>query len=372
MSGRTAIVMGEQLLAYDLGPTHPLRPERLKVALALMNSYGIGSSVDLLQPRTASPEELLLFHSEDYLSKVQEYSRRGYGFLDLGDTPAFKGCFEATSWVVGASLRAVEAIMADQVDHAFNLSGGLHHAYPDRASGFCIFNDPAICISFLKKNYGVKRTAYIDVDAHHGDGVMYGFYSDPSVLNVDLHEDGRCLFPGTGFHNEIGDGEAEGLKINVPLPPQTNDELYLEAFARTVPPSVRRYKPEVILFQSGADSHRDDPLTHLSITVRTYSEVATTLHRLAHEVCRGRILVFGGGGYRLANVARCWTSVLSAFTQTRLPTIIPADWREYYRSISGEEAPTVLFEPEERTNDETRHEVAKILSDLKKMTCIGE
>lgn len=371
MSGQTALVNGDELQTYDFGPTHPLKPERIRVALALMKSYDLLSSVPTLRPRLATDKELLLFHSETYLKKVREYSRRGYGLLDAGDTPAFRGCYEAASWVAGASLVATEAVMKGTITHAFNLSGGLHHAYPERASGFCIFNDPAICISFLKKNYGIERVAYVDIDAHHGDGVMYGFYRDPSVLNVDLHEDGRYLFPGTGSQEEIGEGDASGLKINIPLPPQTTDEIYLEAFQEVVPSAIRRYSPELILLQSGADSHRGDLLSHLSITAKAYHEVASGIHDLAHEFCEGRAVVFGGGGYRLSNVARCWTSVLSAFSQTKLPNDLPSDWRDNYRSIADEEAPTLLMEPPSRSTEEARQKVAEVISELKKRTLAG-
>jgi acetoin utilization protein AcuC len=368
VSGQTAIVNGDELQTYDFGPAHPLKPERISVALALMKSYDLLSSVPTLRPRLATDKELQLFHSEAYLNKVRDYSRRGYGLLDAGDTPAFRGCYEAASWVAGASLVAAKAVMKGNFSHTFNLSGGLHHAYPERASGFCIFNDPAICISFLKKNFGIKRMAYIDIDAHHGDGVMYGFYGDTSVLDIDLHEDGRYLFPGTGSQEEIGEGDASGLKINVPLPPQTTDEIYLEAFEKIVPPAIRRYSPELILLQSGADSHRGDLLSHLALTAKAYYEAASRIHDLAHEFCEGRVVVFGGGGYRLSNVARCWTSVLSAFTQTKLPNDLPSDWRDDYRSIAGEEAPTLLMEPQSRSTMEARQNVAEIISELKRKT----
>jgi len=371
MIGRAAIMTSDNLEAYDLGPNHPLRPERLKIAFALMKSYGLMPSVSLLPSRIAEPAELFLFHTKEYVEKVKEYSKRGYGLLDMGDTPAFKGCYEATSWVVGSSLAAVEAVMNGTADHAFNFSGGLHHAHPDRASGFCIFNDPAVCIAFLKKKYSLKRIAYIDLDAHHGDGVMYGFYSDPSVLDIDLHEDGHYLFPGTGFADETGEGDAKGLKINVPLPPKTGDALYLEAFERIVPPSIMRYKPEIILLQSGADSHRNDPLTHLSITVRSYGEAASKIHELAHRVCGGKVVVCGGGGYNLANAARCWTTVMATFTQSKIPEVIPNYWREYYRSVLGREAPQFLTDPEEKTSDYVRREVAGTLDQLEKSTCIS-
>ena len=371
MTGKTAIVNGEQLHNYNLGDDHPLRPERLKITLALAKNYELMSSVNILTPRLAKIEELLLFHTEEYVNKVKEYSRRGYGLLDDGDTPAFSGCFEITSWIVGASLLGIESIIKGEADHVFNFSGGLHHAHPNKASGFCIFNDPALCISVLKKKYGLKRIAYIDIDAHHGDGVMYGFYNDPSVLNIDFHEDGRYLFPGSGFSSEIGEGKAKGLKINVPLPPNVNDGLYLEAFHRIVPDALRFYEPEIILLQSGADSHKGDPLTHLSITVKTYSEIATWLHKFVHEMCCGKIMIFGGGGYLLSNVARCWVKVLSVFLERELSAKIPDQWRKYYESLTQYPSPTIMNEQEEKfLNQKELNEIRRILDKLEETTCV--
>ena len=373
VTSKTAVVIGEELRQYDLGANHPLRPERLKIALALAKNYELISSVDILTPRLAKFEELLLFHTAEYVNKVKEYSRLGYGLLDAGDTPAFSGCFEITSWIVGASLVGIEAIINGKADHAFNFSGGLHHAHQDKASGFCIFNDPAVCISVLKKKYGVKRIAYIDIDAHHGDGVMYGFYNDPSVLDIDFHEDGRYLFPGSGFSNEIGEGKAKGLKINIPLPPKVNDKLYLEAFHRIVPAALRSYEPEIILLQSGADSHKGDPLAHLSITVKTYSEIASWLHKFVHEMCSGKIMIFGGGGYLLSNVARCWVKVLSVFLEKELSTTIPDEWQKYYESLTHDEAPNTMNEEEEKfLNQKAVDEMRLILDELEVNTCINK
>lgn len=372
VAGKTAVVIGEQLREYDLGAKHPLRPERLKIALALAKNYELISSVDILTPRLAKFEELLLFHTAEYVNKVKEYSRLGYGLLDAGDTPAFSGCFEITSWVVGASLVGIEAIINGKADHVFNFSGGLHHAHPGKASGFCIFNDPAVCISILKKKYGIKRIAYIDIDAHHGDGVMYGFYNDPSVLDIDFHEDGRYLFPGSGFSNEIGEGKATGLKINIPLPPNVNDKLYLEAFYRIVPAALRSYEPEIILLQSGADSHKGDPLTHLSITVKTYSEIASWLHKFVHEMCFGKIMIFGGGGYLLSNVARCWVKVLSVFLEKELSATIPDEWQKYYESLTHDEAPNSMNEEEEKfLNQKAVDEMRLVLDELEVTTCVN-
>jgi acetoin utilization protein AcuC len=373
VTSKTAVVIGEELRQYDLGGNHPLRPERLKIALALAKNYELISSVDILTPRLAKFEELLLFHTVEYVNKVKEYSRLGYGLLDAGDTPAFSGCFEITSWIVGASLVGIEAIINGKADHVFNFSGGLHHAHQDKASGFCIFNDPAVCISVLKKKYGIKRIAYIDIDAHHGDGVMYGFYNDPSVLDIDFHEDGRYLFPGSGFSNEIGEGKAKGLKINIPLPPNVNDELYLEAFHRIVPAALRSYEPEIILLQSGADSHKGDPLAHLSITVKTYSEIALWLHKFVHEMCYGKIMIFGGGGYMLSNVARCWVKVLSVFLEKELSEKIPDEWQKYYESLTHDQAPKTINEQEEEFLNQKRiNEIRLILDELEETTCVNK
>jgi len=372
VAGKTAVVIGEQLREYDLGANHPLRPERLKIALALAKNYELISSVDILTPRLAKFEDLTLFHTAEYVNKVKEYSRLGYGLLDAGDTPAFSGCFEIASWIVGASLVGIEAVINGKADHVFNFSGGLHHAHPGKASGFCIFNDPAVCISYLKKKYGIKRIAYIDIDAHHGDGVMYGFYNDPSVLDIDFHEDGRYLFPGSGFSNEIGEGKAKGLKINVPLPPKVNDKLYLEAFHRIVPAALRSYEPEIILLQSGADSHKGDPLAHLSITVKTYSEIASWLHKFVHEKCYGKIVIFGGGGYLLSNVARCWVKVLSVFLEKELSVKIPVEWQKYYESLTHDEAPNTMNEEEEKfLNQKAVDEVRLVLDELEVTTCVN-
>ena len=286
MGGRTTLLYSERFLDYNLGPSHPLRPVRVKLTHDLIQSKGLLSDeIKITVPRVASEEEILLFHEKEYVRLVQKYSERGSGLLDAGDTPAFKGCFEATSLVVGASLEACDNIMQGKFTHAFNPSGGLHHAHPERASGFCIFNDPAISVNYLKTKYKIRRLVYIAIDAHHGDGVMYGYYSDPSLLDIDFHENGKYIFPGTGFPDEIGENEAKGLKLNIPLLPGTGDEAYMMAFHKLVPDIVRRFQPEMILVQCGADGHADDRLAHLRLTTNMYREVVSEMHSLAHELC---------------------------------------------------------------------------------------
>ncbi|HXX72203.1 MAG TPA: acetoin utilization protein AcuC, partial [Candidatus Acidoferrales bacterium] len=319
-------------------------PTRLKLTFELMNASGLLESpnVKVIDPRYATDEELGLFHSHSYLASVKRASARGGGLLDAGDTPAFKGCYEASALATGASLTAVDQVMSGAVTHCMNISGGLHHAHPDRASGFCIFNDPAVAIAYLKSKYGAQRILYLDVDAHHGDGVMYGFYSDGSVLDIDFHEDGRHLFPGTGYTAEVGELAGRGLKVNIPLPPFTGDDLYLPVFRGIVPHVVRKFRPEVLLLQCGADSHANDLLAHLQLTTKAYVEVARIMHGLAHEVGGGRLVVFGGGGYNPANVARVWTLVAATLVEAKLPDVTPQTWRKLFETLVGEEAPASM------------------------------
>ena len=357
MTQTLGVVYGEEFQQYDFGPTHPLKPTRLKLTFELMNATGLlrSPNVKVTKPRYATDEELGLFHDADYLEFVKRASSLGGGFLDSGDTPAFKGCYEASALAAGASLTAVDQVMSGEVTHAMNISGGLHHAHPDRASGFCIFNDPAIAIAYLKKKYGVKKILYLDVDAHHGDGVMYGFYSDGAVLDIDFHEDGLHLFPGTGFTNEVGEAEGKGLKLNIPLPPFTDDNLYLPIFREIVPHAVKKFKPEILLLQCGADSHANDLLAHLQLTTKAYVEVAKTVHELAHEVGGGRLVVFGGGGYNQANVARAWALVAAALTETKLPDLTPHTWRKLFETLVGEEAPVNMSSENEGRKELSNH-----------------
>jgi acetoin utilization protein AcuC len=367
-----SVVYSDVFQQYDFGPTHPLKPTRLKLTFELMRAVNLLSSpnVKVSEPRLASRDELTLFHDEEYVDLIEDISRSGEGFLDLGDTPAFKGCFEASALAVGASLAAVDLVMSGKVTHAMNISGGLHHAHPSRASGFCIFNDPAVSIAYLKKKYAVEKVLYLDVDAHHGDGVMYGFYSDPGVLDIDFHEDGHHLFPGTGFTEEIGEGKASGLKINIPLSPFTGDKSYMALFREIVPAAVRKYRPQILLLQCGADAHANDLLAHLQLTTKTYSNVAKIVHELAHEVADGRLVVFGGGGYNIANVVRTWTFVASVLVDYVPPKAVPKDWQKLFEALVGEKAPeTVSSEGEakhELSTDAMLKQTTEILKDLKR------
>ncbi len=372
MTQTLGVVYSDAFQQYDFGPTHPLKPTRLKLTYELMKAINLLSSpnVKVSEPREASREELLLFHDEKYVDLIEDVSKSGKGFLDLGDTPAFGGCYGASALAVGASLSAVDLVMSGKVTHAMNIAGGLHHAHPSRASGFCIFNDPAVSIAYLKKKYALEKILYLDVDAHHGDGVMYGFYSDAGVLDIDFHEDGHHLFPGTGFTDEIGEGKASGTKINIPLSPLTGDGLYMKLFREIVPAAVRKYRPEMLLLQCGADAHANDLLAHLQLTTKAYSEVAKIVTELAHEVAGGRLVVFGGGGYNLANVARTWTAVASTLVDYTPPRTVPRDWQRLFEALVGEKAPeSVSSEGEtkaELSNAVMLRQTAEILRDLKR------
>jgi acetoin utilization protein AcuC len=375
LTGRTGLVWDDGFVNYNLGPFHPLRPIRVRLTFELIRAKGLlddDDTVELVKARSATRDEIQLFHENSYVSLVEQYSRKGSGLLDAGDTPAFKGCYEATSLVVGASLVGADMVMSGKLSHSFNPSGGLHHAHPERASGFCIFNDPAIVISYLKSKYHVKRLLYLDIDAHHGDGVMYGYYDDPTLLDIDFHESGHYLFPGTGFPDETGKGDARGLKLNIPLPPSTGDQAYLEAFREFVPRIVRDFEPEVILVQCGADGHMDDRLAHLRLTTSAYSEIVGEMHRLAHELCNGRLLLFGGGGYTLANVPRVWTVAFATLANKSLSDNIPIEWAKKFEKASEDDIPGNVHDIPTTDTEQTMKQVRDTVAELRQSLKMAE
>jgi acetoin utilization protein AcuC len=265
--------------------------------------------IRVIAPKRSRDEDLVLFHTQRYVDFVKEASKAGEGYLDFPDTPAFPGVYEASLYSVGSTLYGMEAISDGSFDHFFNPVGGLHHAARDRASGFCVFNDAAIAVAKALKT-GFDRVAYVDIDAHHGDGVYYGFESDPRVIIADIHEDGRTLFPGTGAEGERGKGEAVGSKLNIPLRAGSGDREFFEAFER-----VRRFieesRPQFILFQCGADGLRGDPLSHLRYSAAAHALASERLHELAHDLCDGHIMALGGGGYSADNVDAAWSAVVA-------------------------------------------------------------
>jgi acetoin utilization protein AcuC len=310
----TCVVAGERIARYGFPDGHPFGPDRHDAFWREFVAQGLDRRVQQLVPRTASRSEIELFHDPVYVDLVEARSATGEGFLDAGDTPAFKGVFEAASNVVGASLVAVENLMAGRAKRGFVPIAGLHHAGRAHAAGFCVFNDIGVVVEQLKRAHGLARIAYVDIDAHHGDGVFYAFEDDPSLIFADTHEDGRFLYPGTGAACETGAGAATGSKLNLPLPPGAGDAEFLAAWP-AVEAHLERFAPEFILFQCGADSLGGDPITHLQLTEEAHAHAARQLCAIADRHASGRILGFGGGGYNRRNIARAWTRVVQAFVE---------------------------------------------------------
>lgn len=307
---RTRVYYGEALARYGFGEDHPFGPDRLDAFWHEAVRQGLDREAEVLPPVLASESDLLAFHTPEYVARVQRASVIGIGYLDYGDTPAFKGVFEAASYVVGSTCDAVARVMREG-GRAFVPIAGLHHARRDAAAGFCVFNDIGVAIEKLRRDHGVRRVAYVDIDAHHGDGVFYGFEDDPDLIVADIHEDGRYLYPGTGFEYETGKGAAKGTKLNIPLPPEAGDDAFRAVWPR-VEAFVRAGRPEIILLQAGADSIAGDPITHLQYSPATHGYAAARLCALADELCEGRLVATGGGGYDRGNLARAWCEVVKA------------------------------------------------------------
>lgn len=306
------VYKGDALANYGFGDEHPFGVDRHDAFQTELANAQLGTAIQYADPRRASVDELALFHTAEYIDLVSKMSQEGRGFLDDGDTPAYPGIFDSASDVVGATLAAVDAIMAGESNRAFVPIAGLHHAGRGHAAGFCVFNDCGVAIEHLRKNHGLKRVAYVDIDAHHGDGVFYGFEDDPDLIIADIHEDGRFLYPGTGCAEETGKGRAKGTKLNIPMPPGAGDSEFEVAWARVVS-HIDDAAPEFIIFQCGADSLAGDPITHLRYTEAAHAGAATDLCELADRHCSGRIVATGGGGYNLHNLARAWTRVVESF-----------------------------------------------------------
>jgi acetoin utilization protein AcuC len=312
-----ALVYGDELMKHRLSDHHPLQPVRVQLTMQLIQSTGLIEHCRLLSPRPATIKELELVHSPEYVALVRKLGdpaqRHKLAAADIDaagfgsdDNPISDDLHVGTSLVAGATMVGAHAIESGSALHVFSPSGGLHHAHRDRASGFCIYDDPAIACQWLKDQG--HRVAYVDVDVHHGDGVEGIFYTDPNVLTISLHESGRYLFPGTGFPQDCGAGEGRGFAANLPFLPFTWDEPWLEGFEKVVPALLRRFKPTVLVTQDGCDTHYLDPLAHLAGTTRIWPRVGRMFHELAHELCEGRWLALGGGGYAVREVVpRAWT-----------------------------------------------------------------
>jgi acetoin utilization protein AcuC len=308
----TCLVIGDKIARYGFGDGHPFGPDRHDAFLRELKAGDIESRLSVLEPRAASREELESFHEADYLDRVAERSKTGHGFLDAGDTPAFRGVYEAAANVVGASLVATEAIMSGSVRRGFVPIAGLHHAGRGHAAGFCVFNDCGVVVEQLRSRWGLTRVAYVDIDAHHGDGVFYAFEDDPLLVFADMHEDGRYLYPGTGGAEETGRGPARGTKLNIPLPPGAGDAEFFVEWER-IEALLEKFAPQFILLQCGADSLDGDPITHLKLSENAHAHAAARLAAQAERLCQGRVLGMGGGGYNRRNLARAWTRVVTSF-----------------------------------------------------------
>jgi acetoin utilization protein AcuC len=340
----------ERLTGYDFGPGHPLAPVRVELTIALARELGVldRPGVTVVAPRPAGTAELELVHDPGYIDAVRQAGRDGrpnarHG-LGTPDNPVFPGMHEASALVAGATLAAARAVWRGETGHAANIAGGLHHAMRRSASGFCVYNDPAIAIMWMLAQ-GAQRIAYVDVDVHHGDGVQAAFYDDPRVLTISLHEHPATLFPGTGLASEIGTGEGRGYAVNVALPAGTGDAGWLRAFDAVVPPLLREFGPEVLVSQHGCDSHRLDPLANLRLSVDGQRRAQLMVHDLAHETAGGRWLLTGGGGYQLVEVVpRAWTHLLGVASgdpvDPALPT--PAAWRALAAGRTGENTPATM------------------------------
>ena len=323
------LVYGPRSASYDFGPGHPLTPRRFGPGIELLRAVGAEPG---LAPEPAPDEELLWCHTRRYIETVKRFSVDPFGFPEAGigeggDDPPFTGMHEAGAMVAGGSLRAMEAILRGTDEHAFHPGGGLHHAMPDRASGFCIYDDPALAIARARRD-GL-RVLYVDLDVHHGDGVQAIHWADTGVLTLSFHETGRSLFPGTGGVGELGDGTAAGTSVNVPLEPGTGEDAWLEAVRVLLPELAAAFGPDLIVSQHGADSHAWDPLAHLRVTTTAMGEAARLVDRVAHRYAGGRWLATGGGGYDAYRVVpRTWSLVWLAGAHREVPRETPVAWRD--------------------------------------------
>ena len=355
MAGTLEVIWDDALAAYDFGPGHPLAPVRLELTMALARELGVfdAPGVSVTVPEPASHELLALHHHSAYIAAVQCAGPMAplpdpvFG-LGTMDNPVFAGMHDASALVAGARVAAASTVWAGVTPHAANLAGGLHHAMPAAASGFCVYNDPVIAIRWLL-GHGAGRIGYVDLDVHHADGVLAAFYTDPRVLAISLHEHPLTLFPGTGLAAETGAGTATGYTVNVALPAGTGDAGWLRAFHAIVPPLLREFRPQLILSQHGCDSHRLDPLAHFRLSIDALRVTAAAVHRLAHETAGGRWVIFGGGGYALVQVVpRAWAHLLAEAAgrpvDPRAPT--PLAWRDYAQLRTGEPAPEWMTDGE--------------------------
>jgi len=365
---KTAFLYSDDFAKYDYGRGHPLKPFRLKLAYELINAYGLPSLPDVcvVEAKPAEEEDLLLYHTRDYIDVLKaangglEIPWKGSYGLGFGDNPIFEGVFEWSRLVTGASLQAAELVDSGEVTIAFNISGGLHHARASRASGFCYVNDPVIVISSLLKKG--RRVAYIDIDAHHGDGVQDAFYRTDQVLTISLHESGHRLFPGTGFESEIGEGKGKGYSVNIPMPPSSDDELFVYAFNEIVPSLIEKFRPDIVVSQLGVDSFRSDPLAHLNYTTNGFCKVLRDIKDFSPKW-----IALGGGGYEITNVAKAWTLAWAIMNNVDLPDELPAAFLEQYplEGFRSRKLRDDKYKEEGATKEIIRDEVGRVTARIR-------
>lgn len=342
MSARPTLVFDDRLTAYNFGQTHPMAPVRVELTMALARQLGVLDAFDVVGADACTDEQLLAVHSAGYVERVRKLSAHpthADPSIGLGteDNPVFAGMHEASTLIAGATVEAARRVWTGQTRRAVNIAGGLHHAMADRASGFCIYNDVAVAIAWLLEQ-GAQKVAYVDIDAHHGDGVQQLFYDDPRVLTISIHEGPQSLFPGTGWATEVGGEGAEGSAVNIALPPGTSDAGWLRAFHAVVPQVLREFDPDLLLTQHGCDSHMDDPLTNLMLSVDGQLASYRALRDLAEEVADGRWVVTGGGGYAVTDVVpRAWTHLLAVVADADVDpaTETPSQWRAEVQRLRG-------------------------------------
>lgn len=358
MTQDSVFVYSEDLLNYKFGKNHPFNQIRLKLTLDLLKNINAIDDCHIIPPRQASDEELHLIHDPNYVNAVKlagrgqlpEESCENYG-LGTEDTPIFPNMHEASSFLVGGTLAAVDAVMSGRAKHALHLGGGLHHGFRGKASGFCIYNDNSVAIKYMQEKYKA-RVLYVDTDAHHGDGVQWSFYDDPDVCTLSIHETGRYLFPGTGNINERGQGKGYGFSFNIPVDAFTEDDSWLHAYRTAFREVAEFFKPDVILTQNGADAHYLDPLTHLSSTIKIYREIPKLAHELAHEYCGGKWIAVGGGGYDIWRVVpRAWAMVWLEMTEnSNCYGNIPEEWINKWKEYAPMPLPSEWEDPADLYN----------------------
>jgi acetoin utilization protein AcuC len=366
---KAAFLYSDEFARFDYGPSHPLKTLRLKLTYELVEAYGLLSlpNTRTVAAKAATEEDALSFHDPDYL-RILKASNLGipppgasYFGIGPGDNPAFKGLYEWSMLVLGASLQAAAMVDSGETDIAFSIAGGLHHALPARASGFCYVNDPVIAImSLLKKG---RRVVYVDIDAHHADGVQEAFYETDKVLTISIHETGKMLFPGTGFVEETGKGDGKGYCVNVPMPPYSDDELFLHAFDQVVPPLIAKFSPDVIVTQLGVDSFRADPLAHLNYTNYGFCEAVKRIKAFSTKW-----VALGGGGYDVTNVAKAWTLAWAIMNDTAIPDEIPPRFLSSHQQAGFASARIrdERYAGEGTGKKERREEVERVIRSIRK------